>query len=377
MSENNTALCYECLNAFPADDLTAVVIGSGEQHVCPDCLARMYSRCEACGEYRHNYDMWLRNYHNSHSICHRCSPAYTTCAHCGELLLREEALAEGHVVDGLFYCSDECWNHRPVIKSYGYKPEPIFRRRNGESDDVLTFGVELEVDCGGESDDTAREIVDSSDGRVYCKHDGSLDDGFEIVSHPGSLAHHMYELRWKNICRICKRDGYESHDAGTCGLHIHVGRRQLGAQGDQEGATARTVILAQVLERDLITFSRRTSAQLNDWARFPELNLAFGREYPRDLEYDASHTYRDGRYQAVNLTNTSTIEFRIFRGTLNRDTIIASLQLVNNLCRYAMEHTTPECLSATFADIVNLDPRDELVEYCASHGLYALAECPA
>lgn len=374
MSENR--ICHECYDMFPADQLTE----TSRSDICPECLSRHFTRCEVCGEYRYNYSFWIRGY-NGHNICYDCRPLYAACGHCGEIVLREDAAAAGHVMDGVHYCSDNCWSHRPAIHSYGYKPDPDIRRRRGESDSVLTFGVELEVDEGGESDSTAREVTDSAEGRVYCKHDGSLDDGFEIVSHPGSLAHHMYELRWKNICRICKRDGYTSHDAGTCGLHIHVGRKQLGAQGDQQGSTARAVILTKLFEKELVTFSRRTFSQLNEWARFPDLELYLDDLDDLDdldyLESDALHTDRDGRYQAVNLTNSGTIEFRLFRGTLNRDTIIASIQLVNNLCRYAMEHTTRECLSATFADIVDLDPHHELVDYCVSHGLYALAGNPA
>ena len=38
-----------------------------------------------------------------------------------------------------------------------------------------------------------------------------------------------------------------------------------------------------------------------------------------------------GRYVAVNLENYNTIEFRIFRGTLNYKTFIATLQLIDEI----------------------------------------------
>lgn len=72
------------------------------------------------------------------------------------------------------------------IQDYYYKPEPIFY---GEG--CRFFGVELEIDYGGESDSSARAILDVANGNgleyLYCKHDGSLDDGFELVSHPMTL----------------------------------------------------------------------------------------------------------------------------------------------------------------------------------------------
>lgn len=41
------------------------------------------------------------------------------------------------------------------------------------------------------------------------------------------------------------------------------------------------------------------------------------------------------RYTCVNLTNRSTIEFRMFRGTLKRNTFIATLQMVDPICGVA------------------------------------------
>ena len=43
-----------------------------------------------------------------------------------------------------------------------------------------------------------------------------------------------------------------------------------------------------------------------------------------------------GRYTAVNLCNYSTIEFRMFRGTLKYNTFIAALQLVYEICNAAL-----------------------------------------
>ena len=40
------------------------------------------------------------------------------------------------------------------------------------------------------------------------------------------------------------------------------------------------------------------------------------------------------KYQALNLLNSKTIEFRVFRGTLNYDTFIASMELCLVIYRY-------------------------------------------
>ncbi|MBE6950630.1 MAG: hypothetical protein E7451_04755 [Ruminococcaceae bacterium] len=66
---------------------------------------------------------------------------------------------------------------------------------------ILYMGVEIELDEGGESDNQARkllEIANSETERIYCKHDGSLNDGFEVVSHPMTLAYHIEKMPWQS-----------------------------------------------------------------------------------------------------------------------------------------------------------------------------------
>ena len=45
------------------------------------------------------------------------------------------------------------------------------------------------------------------------------------------------------------------------------------------------------------------------------------------------------RYRYLNLCNTQTIEFRMFKGTLNPLSFYGSLELVNNICVYAKTHS--------------------------------------
>ena len=43
-----------------------------------------------------------------------------------------------------------------------------------------------------------------------------------------------------------------------------------------------------------------------------------------------------GRYVAINLCNYHTIKFRLFKGTLKYNTLIATLELVNKICELAV-----------------------------------------
>ena len=378
-ADENYFICEDCGELFPVDVMVTVNPGTHrESVVCEDCADSNYYRCDDCDRYFDSVYTHDDGYGNH--ICDDCYDAHwCTCEDCGRLIRSEDAHWDDD--EDECYC-DECWERHGAgeFHNYGYKPTPDFKYRSGETkhDDyrekLLTFGVELEVDKGEDHMKLTNEL--SKLGQpIYMKHDGSLDrEGVEIVTHPCTLAYHQYDLRWAEISRQCCKLGYKSHDAGTCGLHIHIGRQQMGEDYVAQKRTAgNLVLLAYKLREQLTTFSRRTPEQLEQWAGMPDLE---GRGYLAGCSYTdeelagmALRTRNYGRYQAVNLCNEETVELRFFRGTLKRDTIIASLQLASNLTKYAMTHTPTECINANWADVVSVEQFKELNAYCQSRGL--------
>ncbi len=121
------------------------------------------------------------------------------------------------------------------IHSYGYKPAPNFKRCTCEdAKRIRYYGVELEIDDGGYSDDNAEDILYEANGKsddeelLYIKTDGSLKEGMELVSHPCSILYHRTIFSWERIAQRARSLGYSSHNAGTCGLHFHISRDKLG-----------------------------------------------------------------------------------------------------------------------------------------------------
>lgn len=130
-----------------------------------------------------------------------------------------------------------------AIQDYYYKPASNFFR-NGPR----FFGVELEIDEAGESDRSAWELLSIANSKgekkLYCKHDGSLSDGFELVTHSMSLSYHMEQMPWERLLRRAVELGYTSHQAGSCGLHVHVSRAAFSsteAEQDIGSISLRTV----------------------------------------------------------------------------------------------------------------------------------------
>lgn len=412
----NFGTCADCGEYFPLADLTEV---SGGDLVCEDCLSNDYFRCEHCGEYHLEDDshlvhcgwrtgtqtwcddcacddaFWcegceewysLQEYEsytapNGMTYCESCfDDTCTICARCGEVIWRDDSYWSDDYDDYLCEdCYDRCSRGR-AIHDYGYKPRAEFHSRKGvydripETDHDLYFGIEDECDKGDDASACAEKIQSITDA-LYIKHDGSLDCGFEIVTHPCTLAYHMYEMPWKHICKTALADGFKSHDARTCGLHVHVGVGQMASNYDeQRNIVGRIVLLVDRHWDALVKFSRRHENQLSHWAVRPSISHAT-RTADTWIQ-DALRTRRAGRYQAINLTNldgNNTIEFRLFNGTLKRDTIIATLQFLSNLCKYAMAHTTEEVLASNFTDIVSVETYRELTAYLEERNLVEVA----
>lgn len=282
-----------------------------------------------------------------------------------------------------------------MIHNYSYKPEPEIGYKNDrESHEHLTFGVELECEPrndGGSVRMNAYELSDRIDeipgGRTYCKSDGSLSNGVEIVSHPGTLAHHMYVMHWRQIQRTCEKAGFRSHDAANSGLHVHVGRAQLGStDAERNDVTRKVQVLFALYTAELTHFSRRRRSCLEQWAPIDRLGVT-----PDDIRHVSSGAQlaswasarvpaylsnHNDRYTAVNVTNSATVEIRIFRGTLKRDTLIAAIQLVSNVFEYAMAHDWADIPASTWADVAAYKPYKELVNYMIARNLLAAEDVP-
>lgn len=373
--EDDYFTCEDCGEIHHRDD---VIVANPDtryaEYICSDCADRHYYHCEDCGEYFSDNHGHIGN--NDVFICDACWDRgdWVVCDDCEDIIRYDEAnYCES---DGCYYCGSCFSDHDEGrdFHDYGYKPTPEFKFRSSEArsrENVLTFGVELEVDCGDDHEDLTRDLA-ALEQPIYMKHDGSLGgEGVEIVTHPCSLAYHTYELRWAEISLTCRNHGFKSYDTDTCGLHIHVGRQQFGDTPDQRRKTAgNLVLLAHQMWTSLVIFSRREEGNLRRWAARPYLDVVPGTCYTdEDLTQIALSTEDSGRYQAVNLTNRDTVEFRLFRGTLKRDTILASLQLVDTLTHFAMSHTPTECFNANFADVIGSQQFEELRDYCIRRGL--------
>ena len=316
----DTRICDNCGAEHPISKMFEV---EGDW-LCEDCVDRLIVTCDRCGD-RIYQESAIEDDH--HTLCEGCfDEHYVRCHDCGCILRSYDAYFDD---DDHSYCSD-CWDeHEGAIHDYNYTPDLVFHGKG-----LRHFGVELEIDEGGTVNSNAQKLLDIANANaenLYIKTDGSLDEGLELVTHPLTLEYHLNEMPWEQVLRKAQRMGYLSHAAGTCGLHVHISRLAFGCTYEQqEAAIARLLYFVEKFWAELLRFSRRTQSQMNRWAARYGIRLT-----PSEQMSHAKNSCA-GRYTAVNLTNSDTVEIRMFRGTLKLNTLKATLQMVNHLVEVAV-----------------------------------------
>jgi hypothetical protein len=397
MHKNEVIYCYECGRELQEQD-TVYYTRDGE-HICEDCRDDYYTCCEDCDELVPTEDIIAVD-NDSRYVCEDCASEYSTCDHCGGLFsvygiavstdyitLCDSCynnyyftcagcdevfhIDNGECIGDYMYCESCAQDRRSSILPYSYKPYPIFF---GEGADGY-YGVELEIDGGEQREDAAQDIQAAGEDHIYIKEDGSLSsEGMEIVTHPATLDYHVNNFPWTEICDTAISYGYLSHDTDTCGLHIHASRSLFGDTEIEQDLTIAKIILLidRWYDTHILRFARRDYNKMRQWADKPNAGIR-----PEDCESDAvqkSKKTATDRYKAVNLCNYKTIEFRFFRGTLKRDTIIASIQWVDTIIQYCRETPLQDLFNATWDEIFGNTEHVELTNYLKQRNLYNVKE---
>lgn len=104
-------------------------------------------------------------------------------------------------------------------------------------------------------------------------------------------------------------------------------------------------------------------SQLDRWA------ARYGfKDCPNEILKCAKGGY--GRYACVNLCPENTIEFRIFRGSLKYNTVMAALELVDQLCSVAFMLSDEEITQLSWSSFVANCTQPELIQYLKERRLY-------
>lgn len=309
-----------------------------------DCSSNTYSEDDVCRDCLEENYIWLDRYD---TYVHRDSVVRALDENGDEVSIHEND-------------SDFAWNEGAGMRvHYDYEYEPPepevigsyhssksrirFQRDDWTKEHKRFLGVELEVelvDRYAERKDKARqlnELINEGDvgSKVFFENDGSLTNGFEVVTNPMSLPAHRELWKWlqdksatKGLISHKGRDGNNS----SCGLHVHVNRDSL-----TKLQIAKMVAFVNNPDNQefMTALARRYGQAATGYCRIKADKAKVGKA--------ASSS---DRYEAVNVTPRHTIEFRIFRGTLKYESLVAAIEFVHALCEY-----TARCGDCSVSDL--------------------------
>lgn len=233
----------------------------------------------------------------------------------------------------LYGGGDSAVQHRNTIHSYSHKPSPRFKVGGGETPDARAyFGVELEVDQRHDQGLDRYAVPDIAAPLFYCKEDGSLNHGVELVSHPGTFKWWQEQRgNVESILQRISRLGFRSHEIETCGMHVHVSNTAF----ESSMHMYRFLHLIYRFPALALLVSQRNRRRLNQWATLrynkkPMLKNKANLRLKRSELFSADSA---GHYDAVNKTS-HTMELRIFNGTLNPTRFYKNLQFCDAVLAY-------------------------------------------
>jgi len=317
--------CHGCGNDFN-DNSGATHAYVGGDSYCARCTRNDWFICNHCDDWTHVDESHGTT--SGYSVCENCRDQYYHfCDNC------EQYVDDDYQSEHQSNCYDN-----GEIHGYDYRPNPIFLHNEGEVDNapirtinvqsvirnyrqVAYMGFELEMEYFGRGRSSFGDGVESCDIHdvTYLKSDGSLNHGFEMVTHPMTLAWAMENFPWQRIEQL--NDGsFEGWGGSTAGLHIHVSRDGFANLSHQ----ARFVHLITRNQNLYEILAGRSSER---WANFNNDNL-------RNISRKLRRIESSERYSAVNLQNRATLEVRIFQSSLKPERIKMCLQLVDASVKY-------------------------------------------
>jgi hypothetical protein len=302
--------CNNCDELLPRCNSTMV----GDYYYCDDCRDNEFSYCDNCSEYVESVSEVEGDYYCSHCID---SIGASWCDYCD--------MFERNLCDANYDPDDvDIWSSSDYdgIMNYSFKPRrPDFFMGSADSNDSrLFYGMELEVESMENSFSDGMKVVKDSLGEfVYFKADGSLDRGYELVTYPFSFNYYSEAIDFKFLSGL-QELGYRSWSAGTCGLHVHISRTGFASSGH-------IWKFAQLILSNQYAWSKLAGRTSSRWASFDSetngiMKVLKGEKFPE-------------RYCAVNLSNTDTVEVRIFRGSLNERRVRSAIESIDCAIQYA------------------------------------------
>ena len=252
--------------------------------------------------------------HNN-SVYDRDEVHIAVCSEC-----ERECISE-HMLDGV--CKD-CLDAPFKIHNYSTRVEGMLKfKAKKVKPSTIYLGCELEYETK-DRDKAQIDVGKLLKGHALMKSDGSIQNGFEIVTCPATMDIHLEVFKnfYDNIPKDLKIQS-------NVGMHVHISRKPLSQLTIGK--------MTEFLNReDNKEFIHHIAGRINNnFARMDK---------NRSLTFAWKYKNGDDRYNALNLNNQNTIEIRLFSTPMDYITFAMRLQFVQALVDYCSPAQSNESL---------------------------------
>jgi hypothetical protein len=290
-----------------------VRLGSTEwQHIHKDTDPFDYSYV-----FNDRFDIWLKptQFFHDGNVYNRDEVDIETCTNCGN-----ESVTELMIDKVCHHCLDASFK----LHNYSTRVENMLKfKATRVRPNTVYLGCELEYETNNRNR-AQLGVGKLMHGHALMKTDGSIRNGFEIVTCPATLDIHLdiFKKFYDNIPPDLKI-------ANNVGMHVHISRKPLSQLTIGK--------LIEFLNRlDNKEFIHHIAGRIdNQYARM---------ESDRTLTFLRKHRSGGNRYNALNLNNEKTIEVRLFATPMNYKEFASRLQFVQALVDYCSPAQSNESL---------------------------------
>lgn len=254
----------------------------------------------------------------------------------------------------------KCLGDDYKIKDYTFRVESHLNfktHKKTPTSDERYLGIEIEYQV----DKTKQGILyvgDKLKQHAMMKRDGSISNGFEIVSCPATYEVHMpfYKSFLDDL-----PDYIKPHL--SCGMHVHINRRAL----TNMGAGKFTEFMNRAdNEKFIYLMAGRGANNYQSRSNYVNIKTPFQVEKQRRV----SDYVNTNRYNVVNLYNKNTIELRIFASPKNYKEFTRRMQFVKAMVEYCQPCQSSKSLATqthwtSFVEWLNKQQKEfkELITY--------------
>ena len=308
-----------------------------------------HSSCADCSHIGHSND--FHSVENSYDICENCRDDYYWNDADG-YYQRDEWYDDR---DGDDDEDDDCNGYKNIgsyhssKKHLGRIPSSFDNRKPRV---LLGLELEMEANVGKHSKDERAghllDVVGKYKQHTYalCEEDGSLNNGFEMVTSYTGLDVHKTQLEFFKH----KFEGMSSHNTSTCGLHIHICKSDMTTLHGAKmvffiNDASNLELIRAVARRDSASYAKLVDKKTDkSWLKDTVKRSKNKHNQLKGLNYD--------RYESLNFQNDRTIEFRLFKGTLKYETIMACLEFTYATWHFCKDASIDQLTTKDFISFI-------------------------